>query len=151
MKPDPGRNEYGNPNAGYPAEELYVGRYNRALKLAAGALTDPSLILIASARHGLVPLRRPLHPYNVTIGDDRAVSARTLAHDAADHGLDDADVLFLGDQEYAALLRPIVPHLFTPLLSDDCGQYELVGGDDALREAWWSEAALLRSDHGDTF
>lgn len=102
-------NEFGNTNAGYPAGALYVGQYHRSLRLAADALTDRPLIRIFSALHGLVDLDRPLHPYDVTIGDERAVTAERMAADTARLGLEDADVIFLGGQEYAALLAPSVP------------------------------------------
>jgi hypothetical protein len=104
-----------NTNAGYPAGELYTGLYHRSLRLAADALTDRSLIRIMSALHGLVDLKRPLLPYDVTIGDERAVTPERISDHAAGLGPRDADVIFLCGQDYAALLRPAIPHLHTPL------------------------------------
>ncbi|MFB6505578.1 DUF6884 domain-containing protein [Streptomyces sp. NPDC056099] len=144
--PDPGVNEFGNANAGYPAGELYVGQYHRSLRLAADALTDRPLIRIFSALHGLVDLDRPLHPYDVTIGDERAVTAERMVRDTARLGLGDADVIFLGGQEYAALLTPSVPHLLTPLTGGMGGHRGLcrqAREDAAVRDAWWKEAAEL--------
>ncbi|AWI32655.1 DUF6884 domain-containing protein [Streptomyces tirandamycinicus] len=148
--PHPGRNEYGNLNAGYPAGELYTGQYHRSLRLAADALTAPSLIRIASALHGLVDLKRPLLPYDVTIGDERAVTAERVARHAAELGTDDADVIFLGGQEYAALLRPAIPHLLTPLaggMGEHRGLCKQAREDAAVRDAWWKEAAELHAEH----
>lgn len=129
---------------GWPAGELYVGQYHRSLRAAADALTDHSLIRIMSALHGLVRLNRPLHPYDVTIGDEKAVTAEKMARDTAALGLDDADVIFLGGQEYAALLRPSVPHLLTPLtggMGEHRGLCRQACEHAALRESWWTQAA----------
>lgn len=134
--------------AGWPAGELYIGGYHRSLRLAADALTDQTLIYIASALHGLVPLERKLHPYDVTLGDEKAITAEKVAGHAASLGLSDAHVIFLGGQDYAALLRPSVPHLLTPLtgtggMGDHRGRCRQAREDAALREAWWKEAAEL--------
>ncbi|MFE1270594.1 DUF6884 domain-containing protein [Streptomyces sp. NPDC058758] len=145
-QPDPGVNEYGNPLAGYPAGELYVGDYHRSLRGAADALTDPSLVFIASALHGLVPLAQPLHPYDVRVGEERAVTAEKMGQHTARLGLDDADVIFLGGKEYADLLRPSVPHLYAPLaggMGIQRGQCARAREDAALRAAWWKAAAAL--------
>lgn len=138
-QPDRGRQ-------GYPAGELYTGQYHRSLRRAADALTDPSLIRIVSALHGLVPLGRPLHPYDVNLGSERAITAEKMFHHAAVEGLDDADVIFLGGHQYAELLLPSVPHLLFPLvggLGDHRGLCRQVCEDPALREAWWTRAAAL--------
>ncbi|MEU0857453.1 DUF6884 domain-containing protein [Streptomyces griseofuscus] len=131
---------------GWPAGELYTGQYHRSLRLAADALTHPDLVLIASALHGLVPLDRPLHPYDVTLGDERAITAGKMAGHTAGYGLFDADVIFLGGRDYAELLRPSVPHLLAPLSGGMGGHRGLCSQavrDAALREAWWKEAASL--------
>ncbi|MEU7317451.1 DUF6884 domain-containing protein [Streptomyces sp. NPDC007083] len=135
---------------GWPAGELYTGNYHRSLRLAADALTHPDLILIASAFHGLVPLDRPLHPYDVTLGDERAITAEKMAGHTAGCGLFDADVIFLGSQEYAELLCPSVPHILAPLtggMGGHRGMCRQVREDSALREGWWKEAAALYDEH----
>ncbi|WP_404949103.1 hypothetical protein HFP70_35560 [Streptomyces sp. ARC14] len=135
----------GQPNT-WPAGELYTGPYHRSLRLAADALTHPDLILIASALHGLVPLDRPLGPYDVRLGDEKAVTVEKMAGHTGGYGLFDADVIFLGGQVYAELLRPSVPHLLAPLtggLGEQRGQCRQAREDSALREAWWRAAAEL--------
>ncbi|MFD3422465.1 DUF6884 domain-containing protein [Streptomyces decoyicus] len=135
---------------GWPAGELYTGQYHRSLRLAADALTFPDLIFIISAAHGLVPLDRCLSPYDVTLGSEKAITAKRIAGHTAGLGLGDADVTFLGGQEYAALLAPSVPHLLAPLaggLGDHRGTCKRVREDAALREAWWKEAAALHDEH----
>ncbi|WP_331726967.1 DUF6884 domain-containing protein [Streptomyces sp. NBC_00280] len=148
--PDPGLNEHGNPNPGYPAGELYIGDYHVSLRSAADTLTDQSLIRILSALHGLVDLQRPLHPYDVRPGDPRAVTPERVASHAAELGTDDADVIFLGGQDYVDLLRPSIPHLHSPLsggMGSQRGQCSQARENPGLREAWWREAAELHQTH----
>lgn len=145
-KPHPGFNEFGNANAGYPAGELYTGQYHRSLRLTADALTDQSLTRIMSALHGLVDLKRPLHPYDVTIGDEKAIRPERIAEHAAQLGVRDADVIFLGGRDYAELLRPAIPHLYAPLsggMGGHRGQCKQAREDSAVREVWWATAAEL--------
>ncbi|MFH0246354.1 DUF6884 domain-containing protein [Streptomyces sp. HK10] len=147
-RPDPGPTEYGTLGAGCPAGELYTGQYHRSLRLAADSLTDQSLIRVLSALHGLVELTRRLRPYDVTIGHERAVTADKLAGHTAALGLNDADVIFLGGQEYAKLLAPSVPHLLTPLTGGMGGHRGLcrqASEDAALRNAWWKQASHLHA------
>ncbi|NEA15414.1 DUF6884 domain-containing protein [Streptomyces halstedii] len=148
--PDPGVDERGNPLPGHPAGELYIGEYHRSLRAAADALTDSALIFIASALHGLVPLDRPQHPYDVTLKDAEAVAPETIRRHAAGLDLDDADVIFLGGQDYAALLLPSVPHLYSPLaggMGDQRGQCARARDDAGIREDWWKKAATLHDEH----
>ncbi|MGW6805748.1 DUF6884 domain-containing protein, partial [Streptomyces sp. NPDC055039] len=134
---------------GWPAGELYTGNYHRSLRLAADALTHPDLILIASALHGLVPLDQRLHPYDVTLGDERAITKEKMAGHTADWGLFDADVVFLGGQEYAELLRPSVPHVLSPLtggMGEHRGLCRQARENPELRESWWKKAAALHDE-----
>ncbi|MEU9735204.1 DUF6884 domain-containing protein [Streptomyces sp. NPDC048002] len=131
---------------GWPAGELYTGQYHQSLRRAADALTDQSLIFVASALHGLVPLDRPLHPYDVTLGDEKAITVERMSGHAAGLGLFDADVIFLGGRDYAAMLAPSVPHLLAPLaggMGEHRGQCRQARQDSALREAWWKQASAL--------
>ncbi|EGX60653.1 MULTISPECIES: DUF6884 domain-containing protein [Streptomyces] len=133
-----------------PAGQLYIGQYHRSLRQAADALTDVSLIRILSALHGIVTLAQPLPPYNVRLGDERAVTAEKVALHTAALGTDDADVIFLGAHSYADLLRVSVPHLFTPLsggIGEHRGLCKRASEDSDLREAWWEEAAKLFDRH----
>ncbi|MFD8609518.1 DUF6884 domain-containing protein [Streptomyces sp. NPDC059631] len=135
---------------GWPAGELYIGKYHRSLRLAADALTHPDLILIISALHGLVPLDRDLHPYDVTLDDERAVTEKKVAEHTGAAGLFDADVIVLGGKDYADLIRPSVPHLLTPLtggMGEHRGQCKRAREDSAVRETWWKQAAVLFEEH----
>lgn len=65
-------------------------------------------------------------------------------------GLDDAHVIFLGGTEYAALLRPAVQHLYTPLtggMGTHRGLCRQASQDAAVREIWWKQAADLHAQH----
>ncbi|WP_019070634.1 DUF6884 domain-containing protein [Streptomyces hokutonensis] len=131
---------------GWPAGKLYTGQYHQSLRRAADALTDQALIFVASALHGLVPLDRPLHPYDVTLGDEKAITAEKMSGHTAGLGLFDADVIFLGGRDYAALLAPSVPHLLAPLVGGmgaHRGQCRQARQDSALRDAWWKRASAL--------
>lgn len=147
-KAQPDYATYGYRNV-IPAGQLYTGAYHRSLRRAADALTDQSLIWIMSARHGLVPLKRPLFPYDTRLGDEDAVTAEKLAAHTAALGLDDADVIFLGGQQYATLLKQSVPHALTPLrggLGDHRAQCHAVSRSTALADSWWKSASHL-ADH----
>ncbi|MDJ0347209.1 hypothetical protein QMK19_39095 [Streptomyces sp. H10-C2] len=149
-QPDPGLNEYGNLQAGYPAGELYTGQYHRSLRRAADELTDQSLIRICSAAHGLVPLNRFLRPYDVRVGDERAVTAQSLAHHTASLGLADADVIVLGGHDYVELLQVSVPHLLAPLvggMGEHRGQCRQAAEDGEMRAMWWEQASQLHHLH----
>jgi hypothetical protein len=126
-----------------PAGQLYTGAYHRSLRQAADALTHPDLIWILSARHGLVPLDRPLVPYDVRLGDPGSITPLRLAQDAAALGLGDADVVFLGGRSYAQLLATAVPHTLAPLhgtLGEHRAQCRRISRE-ARAEGIWERAA----------
>lgn len=127
-----------------PAGQLYIGHYHRSLRRAASALTNPFLTWIMSAKFGLVPLKRPVYPYDLTLGQEGAITAERLARQAAALDLADAEVLFLGSQEYAEALTECVPHAVVPLtgaLFAQRSQCKAVRETPTLARAWWDEAA----------
>ncbi|WNI18098.1 DUF6884 domain-containing protein [Actinacidiphila sp. ITFR-21] len=133
-----------------PAGQLYTGPWHRSLRLAADALADQTLIRILSARHGLVPLERPLFPYDTRLGDRDVITPERLARQTAALDLDDAHVIFLGGRNYAHLLKQSVPHTLTPLaggLGEQRAQCHAVSRSANLAAAWWTVAARL-ADHG---
>ncbi|MFF4205533.1 DUF6884 domain-containing protein [Streptomyces sp. NPDC001668] len=145
-----GQNKQPDPERWYPAGELYTGGYHLSLRGAAAALTRPPLIRIVSALHGLVPLTRKLRRYDVRPGDPEAITADGLSVQTAALGLGDADVIFLGGQDYIDLLVPSVPHLFTPLtggMGQHKGQCRQAREDASVRERWWAQAAALFDRH----
>ncbi|WP_433894217.1 DUF6884 domain-containing protein [Streptomyces sp. CA-111067] len=94
-KAEPSWEEFGYRDV-IPAGRLYTGPYHRSLRLAAAGLTDQTLIRILSAQHGLVPLDRPLFPYDTRLGDRDVVTPERVARQTAALDLDDARVIFLG-------------------------------------------------------
>ncbi|MFF8283397.1 DUF6884 domain-containing protein [Streptomyces albus] len=129
-----------------PAGQLYIGSYHRSLRLAASALTNPYLTWIMSARHGLVPLKRPLGPYDVKLGDPKSITAEEMRRHTASLDLADADVIFLGGRKYADLFRESVPHAVTPLtggLLTQRSQCAAVRRSPDLVCQWWEAAGEL--------
>jgi hypothetical protein len=129
-----------------PAGQLYTGPWHRSLRLAADALTGQTLIRILSARHGLVPLERPLFPYDTRLGDRDVITPERMARQTAALDLDDAHVIFLGGRGYAQWLRQSVPHALTPLtggIGDQRAQCHAVARSPHLADAWWTAAARL--------
>jgi hypothetical protein len=129
-----------------PAGQLYTGPWHRSLRLAADALTDQTLIRILSARHGLVPLERPLFPYDTRLGDRDVITLERMARQTAALDLDDADVIFLGGAGYARLLKQSVPHALTPLtggMGEQRAQCHTMSRSTSLVAAWWTAAAGL--------
>jgi hypothetical protein len=129
-----------------PAGQLYTGPWHRSLRLAADALTDQTMIRILSARHGLVPLERPLFPYDTRLGDRDVITPERMARQTAALDLDDAYVIFLGGRNYARLLQQSVPHTLTPLsggLGNQRAQCHAVSRSPNLGAAWWTAAVRL--------
>ncbi|MDW6058074.1 hypothetical protein SAZ11_08225 [Streptomyces sp. FXJ1.4098] len=96
------------------------------------------------------PARPAPAPCDVTVKDERAVTPETIRWHAARLGLDDADVIFLGGQDYADLLLGSVPHLHAPLaggMGDQRGQCARARDEADVREAWWKKAAALHNEH----
>lgn len=142
-KAEPSWEKFGYRDA-IPAGQLYTGPWHRSLRLAADALTDQTLIRILSARHGLVPLERPLFPYDTRLGDRDVITSERLALQTAALDLDDAHVIFLGGTGYARLLTQSVPHALTPLtggIGDQRAQCHAVARSTHPAAAWWTVAA----------
>ncbi|WP_241665907.1 YaaA family protein [Prescottella subtropica] len=99
-----------------PAGQLYTGTYHRLGLRAAAALTDPSSTRILSALHGLLPLDRPVTPYNLRLGQPGAITTDTLRAQAAEQNLlEHPDVVLFGGRDYVDLAHRIWPHARTPL------------------------------------
>jgi hypothetical protein len=83
-----------------PAGELYTGQLHRLARRAADALGGRVLIL--SALHGLLQLDELVEPYDVQVGDDRAVAPDEVAAQARQLGV--RRVIALTPKRYTALL-----------------------------------------------
>jgi hypothetical protein len=125
-----------------PAQHLYVGPYFRAclrfargLARGAGMAGTPGdgvespatagskpgapgrgIILILSAKHGLLGLDDRVEPYNLRMGQPGCVTA-ALVHEQARKRkvLHERDVFALGGEEYVSVARQVWPHCRCPL------------------------------------
>ena len=105
------------PRAVAPAGEMYVGSYHRMARRAAEALTrNGGLVLVLSARFGLVRLDQEIEHYDLTVGEPGTVVASMLRRQAAGLGVAHATVTVLAGRAYAQLARQVWPNAHTPLL-----------------------------------
>ncbi|WP_433856696.1 DUF6884 domain-containing protein [Streptomyces kronopolitis] len=100
-----------------PARELYTGSYFLTCWRAAAVLAgDDGLVLVLSARHGLVTLDQVLEPYDTRFGDRDAVSDLLLAAQARKLGIQHArDVTVLAGAAYVQAARTVWPYAQAPL------------------------------------
>lgn len=98
-----------------PAADLYTGPYFSACMAAATAIAPREDIVILSARYGLLALDEQAEPYDQTLGQPGAISARQLAGQAERRGLAGRPVTALCSARYAALLRQVWADVSTPL------------------------------------
>lgn len=87
------------------AGDLYLGSQHRLAREAADVLAADTggRVVILSALHGLVDLDRVLDPYDVTIGDERAVTAEDVKWQLVRMGA--TRVIALTPNGYTDLLR----------------------------------------------
>ncbi|WP_019548596.1 DUF6884 domain-containing protein [Streptomyces sulphureus] len=100
-----------------PARELYVGSYFLSCWRAAAVLAgDDGLVLVLSARHGLVTLDEVLEPYDTRFGERDAVSDRLLTAQARKLGIEHArEVTVLAGAAYVQAAHKVWPHAKAPL------------------------------------
>ncbi|MEU8870476.1 DUF6884 domain-containing protein [Streptomyces javensis] len=100
-----------------PARELYKGLYFAACWRTAAVLAgDDGLVLVLSARHGLVTLDQVLEPYDTRFGDREAVSDLLLAAQARKLGIQHArEVTVLAGAAYVQAARTVWPYAHAPL------------------------------------
>lgn len=125
----------GSRKLGSPARsaDMYVGSYHRACRKAADALR-PGLLLILSARHGLLDLDDVIEPYDTPHGAADAVTGQVLLEQATARGIVRLDpVVALGGARHVALVRSVWPHVRTPLAGAR-GMGEQMARLAALRE-----------------
>jgi len=104
-----------------PAQLLYTGSYFHACMLTARVLA-PGRWWILSALYGLMPPGRPVDPYDVTLGQEGAVTAAELERQACAFGLADEPVVALCGGRYADLMAEVWPKVRRPLAGLGIGQ-----------------------------
>ena len=98
------------------AGRMYTGPYHRACLGYARSIVPDAQILILSGKYGLLPLDRPIIPYETKITDADAISITTLYNQAVElEILDTERVIGLGGKGYTRLIGVIWPHVETPL------------------------------------
>ncbi|ATL88776.1 DUF6884 domain-containing protein [Streptomyces malaysiensis] len=116
-----------------PAGQLYTGPLHTHARRTADALTaHGGVVLVLSARHGLLPLHQEVEPYDHTWKDPGSVTVEELRAQAAALGLTDADVVLLTPGQYTQRAAAVWPHARTPLAHLGIGRQR--GRLTALRE-----------------
>ncbi|PBC72379.1 hypothetical protein BX261_7252 [Streptomyces sp. 2321.6] len=106
------------------ARDLYTGPYHVACRKAAEALTaDGGLVLVLSAKYGLVPLDEEIEPYDMTMDDPEAITGAELQQQARAMGIHDApQVTILAGAKYTARAQTVWPQAATPLAGRGIGR-----------------------------
>ena len=97
-----------------PARELYTGSHFRNTLATAEQLAaeEGGLVLILSAKLGLIELDTVVAPYDVKMGDADAITPTAIRNGAVELGLDQLDpelYAFLPSAYYAALAQALEP------------------------------------------
>jgi hypothetical protein len=105
------------PRAVAPAGEMYVGSYHRMARRAAEVLTrENGVVLVLSARFGLLRLDEEIEHYDLMVGEPGTVVASVLRRQAAGLGVTRTAVTVLAGRAYANLACQVWPGAHTPLL-----------------------------------
>lgn len=102
----------------HPAQAgaLYIGAYFTACLKTAYRLTEPDMIRILSAKHGLLRLTDIIAPYNLRLGNVGAIDGVKLRAQACHANLlDHSSVVILGGRDYVALARTVWPQAQAPI------------------------------------
>lgn len=95
---------------------MYTGSYPSAAVRWALSVTSPDSLVILSAKHGLIPARTVIEPYNMTITDPAAVTADQLHEQASALGLLDGLVITLAPIPYVKRLHAAGVDAYDPFL-----------------------------------
>jgi len=121
------------------AAQLYTGPYFTACLRYARCLQPDDRIRILSAKHGFVPLDRPLAPYNLRFGQPGTVTVAELWAQAEQQGLLDASpVVILGGADYSRRALELWPGADAPLSRVQGG----MGSQLRALKAWTVEALV---------
>lgn len=95
-----------------PAGEKYIGSYHRQTRKAAAAIAarTGATVLILSARYGLLHLDDTITDYDLVMGQPGAVTAATVAAQAAQLGITDTLVTVIAGRKYADVVTAVWPH-----------------------------------------
>ena len=99
------------------AHAMYTGSYHLACRRAADALTaSGGDWIILSALYGLLYPHDVIERYDLRMGQPGSVAAETIAYQAQQLGLAEADeVIVLAGRAYADIVSAVWPHAIRPL------------------------------------
>lgn len=98
------------------AGDMYLGAYHRACRAVAAQITTETRTFILSARHGLLPLRTLIEPYDLRMGQPGSVTGETVRNQADKLGLLTAQpVVVLAGRRYSEIAKRAWPTAHTPL------------------------------------
>ncbi|OKI74954.1 hypothetical protein AMK11_35180 [Streptomyces sp. CB02414] len=101
-----------------PAEagKIYTGPLHTHARRTADALTARGgTVLVLSALHGLLPLKKVIEPYDHTWKDPGSITTEELRDQASQMGLIGADVVLLTPGAYTRRALAVWSHAHTPL------------------------------------
>ena len=110
-----------------PAEKLYNSDLFHKSMAYAHKLTDDSNIYILSAKHKLLPIKKVIEPYDMTLKDFSAEEKQAWSEDVLNdlkkrYNLDQTKFIFLAGEAYKKYLEPELPHSESPLKGLRIGQ-----------------------------
>ena len=95
---------------------MYIGPYHQACrKWAEQYRRVGGLVLILSAKYGLLKLTDQIEPYNLRMGEKGCVQAHQVREQAKGMGLLDRSPLCLGGKEYLRICRIVWPTAKVPV------------------------------------
>jgi hypothetical protein len=110
-----------------PAEELYASDlFNKSMAYA-HRLTDSDNIFILSAKHHLLPIRKVIKPYDMTLNDfskeEKEEWADVVMNEIENrYDIDKTNFIFLAGNNYRKYLQDRLPHTKVPLEGLRIGQ-----------------------------
>ncbi|MFC9974287.1 DUF6884 domain-containing protein [Spirillospora sp. NPDC127200] len=97
------------------AGEMYTGSFHKLCRQAGEAM-NPDVLLILSAKYGLLELDQRIHPYDTRLGEAGAVKPDWVWKKARRRNLLEADrVVVLAGRAYLELARKVWPHAESPV------------------------------------
>lgn len=100
------------------ADRMYLGTYHRLCLDYARLLVLPDpggVILILSAKYGLLPLSQKIEPYELRMGQPGSITATRVAQQATELEVMNHSAIVLGGSDYSKICRAVWLDCKTPL------------------------------------
>jgi hypothetical protein len=110
-----------------PAEDLYASDLFKKSIAYAHKLADDEDIYILSAKHHLLPIKKVIEPYNMTLNDFDKDEKEKWSNIVLDdikkrYNIDETNFIFLAGNNYRKYLQDQLPHTKVPLEGLRIGQ-----------------------------